>query len=120
MKEKYYENFKNILEYFVAHLEHIQNDENTDTIGYEKYIKPLKEKNSFSKTGIGYKGDNIQNAIKDWAKFGTEDISINIQNNPKAKYTSKACYLNWIYTGLNVVAKWKNILSKMEIKKELI
>lgn len=57
MEEK--DKFKNLLEYFVTHLEWCQN-EDTSILGYQKYIKKFVKKNEFRKTGQGYNGDKIQ------------------------------------------------------------
>lgn len=63
MNDKYLK-FKCLLEYFVTHLEYIQNNNDVNTRGYDKYLKGLIDQNEFSKQGQGYKGASIQNQIK--------------------------------------------------------
>lgn len=96
-----YEKFKNLLEYFVAHLEFCVTDKKIGE-GYTKYIKDIK---NFTKSGQGHNGQNIQNQIKDWESYDNGNICINI--NP-TNYKSKGCYLNWEETAINVNAIWDN------------
>jgi len=104
MKNEELINFKKLLEYFVSHLEWIEtNDENIK--GYDKYIRPLIEDNSFKITGQGYDGAGIQNQICDWDEYESGKICINIQGN-YGSYKSVKCYLNWIDTGINILARW--------------
>ena len=98
--------FKNVLEYFVAHQNYVQSNSEL-TVGYEKYINPCVNNDSFIKTGQGYNGDRIQEHIKDWEIINNHQICINIQPN-FGDYTSKKCYLNWIGTGLNIFCQWTN------------
>ena len=99
--------FKHILEYFVAHLEWLQNKDKNGP-GYESYIEPLVSSNTFYATGQGYSGHNIQNAISEWANLPEGTICINAQDfYGKKNYTTRKCYLNWHETGINVIAKWK-------------
>jgi hypothetical protein len=104
-------NFKKLLEYFVAHLDWIVN-EDEQSKGYVKYIQPLISGDSFLKTGQGYAGDKIQQQVEDWDQYGDEQICINIQSN-YGDYKSSKCYLNWKETGVNIIAVWKgnNIVS---------
>ena len=93
--------FKNLLEYFVTHLEYAAtNDENGR--GYEKYIKPLT---NFNKTGQGHKGDRIQKQISSWANYNVGTILISIQSGYQLQST--ACYLQWKTTGVDICARWK-------------
>lgn len=93
--------FKNLLEYFVTHLEYAAtNDENGR--GYEKYIKPL---NSFNKSGQGHKGDKIQKQIGSWSNYNVGTILISIQSGYQLHST--ACYLQWRTTGVDICAQWK-------------
>jgi hypothetical protein len=98
--------FKKILEYFVSHLEWIENKRNT-FVGYDKYIKSLVDDGSFKMTGQGYDGAGIQNQIKDWQSYSCGKICINVQGN-YGSYKSVKCYLNWEHTGINVLARWKD------------
>ena len=102
-----YSAFKHIVEYFVAHLEWIQNG-NTNGPGYKEYIDPLVSKNNFYTTGQGYGGHGIQNGISAWDKLPEGQVCINVQPHYGANYTTKSCYLNWYETGINVIAKWQN------------
>ena len=105
MQEEYIK-FKKLLEYFVSHLEWVQN-KNSDSIDYVTYIKPLLDKGIFKRTGQGYHGANIQKQIKDWDIYSNGKICINIQPN-FGSYISVKCYLNWLHTGINVLAKWED------------
>ena len=51
---KQYKNFKQLLEYFVAHLEYCVT-KNKENRGYDKYIKPFEESGSFKWSGFGRK-----------------------------------------------------------------
>ena len=93
-----YAKFKHILEYFVAHLEWIQNH-NTSGTGYSVYIAPLINQNKFNTSGQGYKGANIQSGISQWAEFNEGTICINVLGHFGNNYTTKGCYLNWKGTG---------------------
>lgn len=106
MQEEYLK-FKKLLEYFVSHLDWIQNKQSS-FIGYDKYIKPYVDNGSFKMTGQGYDGAGIQNQIKDWQSYSCGKICINVQGNFGNNYKSVKCYLNWDGTGLNVLARWKN------------
>jgi len=106
MQEEYLK-FKKLLEYFVSHLDWIQNKQSS-FIGYDKYIKSYVDNGSFKMTGQGYDGAGIQNQIKDWQSYSCGKICINVQGNFGNNYKSVKCYLNWDGTGLNVLARWKN------------
>lgn len=105
MQEEYLK-FKKLLEYFVSHLEWNQNKTAIGQ-GYHTYIKPLLDKGIFKRTGQGYHGANIQKQIKDWDIYINGKICINIQPN-FGSYISVKCYLNWLHTGINVLAKWES------------
>lgn len=111
MKDKY-QSFKCLLEYFVAHLEYLQNDVK-DTDGYKKYIAPIVNDDNFRKTGQGYNGDEIQKQISNWEEYEYGTICINVQYHSECGYSSKRCYLNWKHTGLNVCAKWNTSKTKI-------
>lgn len=111
----YLAQFKHILEYFVAHLEWVQNDD-TPGPGYSEYIAPIVNKPNFRKNGQGYNGDNIQNGISEWEKFPDGTICINIQHYWGKDYKTKLCYLNWMGTGVNVIALWNgNHINSLEV-----
>lgn len=97
------ENFKHLLEYFVAHLEYVNGSPNPQ--GKNMYIDPLLQ-NDFKRTGCGYDNDAIQEQISSWDKYDGRRIGITIQAN-FGSYTSKKCYLNWVDTGINIFAEWK-------------
>ena len=104
----YLAQFKHVLEYFVAHLEWVQNND-TSFIGYKEYIEPIINKPNFRRTGHGYKGENIQKGISSWEKFPEGTICINVQDQfGKKDFTTKKCYLNWKGTGVNIIAHWKS------------
>lgn len=102
-----YQKFKSLLEYFVAHLEYIQNN-TTNSSGYKKYIAPIVKKGAFTKCGQGYNDGTIQSQISQWEKYEFGIICINIQAHFGHNYTAKNCYLNWKGTGKNIYAKWDN------------
>ncbi len=102
-REEEYQRFKHLLEYFVAHLEHIANDYSDSSIGYEKYIKPLVEGNNFKSSGQGYNGQAIQSQVNGWDKYQNGQICINVYG---ANYQSRGTYLNWQGTGVNIMADW--------------
>ena len=107
-----YLKFKKLLEYFVAHLEYCVTG-NTGSDGYYRYIKQIK---NFSKSGQGYKGQNIQNQIKDWELYKNGTICINVN---ATTYRGKGCYLNWRDTAINVNAVWNNnTINKLKIVKD--
>lgn len=96
-----HENFKKLLEYFVAHLKFCVTDQKVGD-GYNRYIKDIK---NFNRSGQGHKGQNIQNQIKEWESYTNGNICINI--NPTV-YKGRGCYLNWEDTAINVNALWDN------------
>lgn len=110
-----YSSFKHILEYFVAHLEWNVNGDKKGP-GYEEYIKPLVDKNAFYASGQGYAGHGIQNGIANWADLPEGRICINVQPS-YGRYTTRGSYLNWIETGINVIAQWvKSKIKGLEIR----
>ena len=114
MENTNYSRFKSLLEYFVAHLEYVQNKCVKGTIGYNDYIEPIKD--GFVKEGTGYRGARIQNQIKDWDTYNGITICISITNNFK-NYKSKLCYLHWNGTNKNIIAEWNdNRITKLCIK----
>ena len=111
-----YLQFKCVLEYFVAHLEWVQNRD-TSGIGYSQYISPLVHRANFKMTGHGYKGDNIQNGIASWADFPEGIVCINVQDHfGTSNYRTKKCYLNWKGTGVKIIAHWdKGHIKSLEV-----
>ena len=105
-----YKNFKQLLEYFVAHLEYcVTNDKHNR--GYDKYIKPFEENGSFKWSGFGRKEEKIQNQVKNWENYQNGRITINIL---ASSYTNRGSYLNWIHTSINVIAVWQKDASSIE------
>jgi len=99
-----HEKFKHLLEYFVAHLEWLINSD-TNSRGYNSYLKPLIDQNEFYSTGQGYKNGNIQNHIINYCDYENGNIYLNIQPN-YGNYKTVKCYLNWAGTSLNIIARW--------------
>lgn len=106
---KQYKNFKQLLEYFVAHLEYCVTN-NKHNRGYDKYIKPFEEKGSFKRSGYGYKGETIQNQIKEWENYPNGIITISIF---ASSYIGAGNYLHWKKTGLNIIARWNKSADKI-------
>ena len=104
-----YKNFKQLLEYFVAHLEYcVTNDKHNR--GYDKYIKPFEESGSFKKSGQGYNGNLIQNQIKNWENYTNGKIAISTY---PPSYIGTGNYLHWEGTGLNIIARWNKSTDKI-------
>jgi len=107
-----YEKFKQLLEYFVAHLEFCVTDDK-NSAGYNKYIKNIKD---FLRGGQGHRGQKIQNQIKNWESYYNGKICINI--NPTV-YKERGCYLNWEGTAINVISVWNaNTIIELKIVKD--
>lgn len=104
--------FKQLLEYFVAHLEYIQSNV-TDSKGYKQYIEPLIQNNSFKISGQGYAGATIQDQIAKWQDYNIGKICINVMGNFGKYYYTKKCYLNWDSTGMNIYALWNSKKTKI-------
>lgn len=95
-----YVKFKHLLEYFCAHLQYVVTGDET-VKGYEEYLKPFVENDSFRKSGQGYNGGNIQKQIEPWEQYSAGRICIAV-HGPKGN----AAYLHWDSTGHNVLANW--------------
>ena len=103
-----YQKFKYLLEYFVAHMEYVVN-EDTTLAGYDTYLRPLVENGNFVKSGQGYDEDNIQKQIKKWESYSNDfQIVINVSAASRKPYQNNACYLNWKGTWVNVRPNWRN------------
>lgn len=101
-----YAKFKQLLEYFVAHMEYVTTKDQNHP-GYELYIRPLEEAGTFKYTGTGYNGQQIQQQVSQWSKYSVGEVAMNC--SPQyGNYRTRMCYLNWIPTGLNVNAIWGN------------
>lgn len=101
-----YEKFKSLLEYFVSHLAWKETG-NLSHVGYNTYIKPLKDTNNFVEQGQGYNNGAIQNQICQWDEINNHKLFINIQPN-FGSWRSRKCYLNWCDTGINIFCDWTN------------
>ncbi len=100
--ERYYHQYKCLLEYFVTHLEYVQTESKTIP-GYKKYIEPIL--GEFITTGVGYKNQSIQTQISDWSEYGEHQVCINITCS-FGSYMTNQCYLNWQGTWFNTRPEW--------------
>ena len=107
--EKYYYQYKCLLEYFVTHLEYVQTESQT-ILGYKKYIEPILK--DFITTGVGYKNQAIQSQISDWSEYGEHLVCINI-TCCFGSYMTNQCYLNWQGTWFNTRPKWDKSRQKI-------
>lgn len=119
-----YENFKQLLEYFVSYLEFLEatkgssdtnkkvrelakdvplyNDEDPRKRRFEDFVNKHGEER-VARSGQGYKGDSIQEGIKEWCDYNVNKICISANNrNKAATYFSKPSYLHWFGTTLNI------------------
>lgn len=108
-----YKRFKSLLEYFVAHLSY-RKENNVESIGYERYIKPLidnknsKGRSIFLKSGEGYNGGKIQNQISDWDTYKDGKIGITVRGEGP---TIHGNYLHWLgtrETKINIISNWED------------
>lgn len=105
-------NFKCVLECFVAALEWICNRKTNEDAaikfpGFDKYVKPHLDNNTMVYGGRGQDRETIQNLISAWENLADEDddnfVAINVfGKNPK----SRATYINWAWTWVNIKAQW--------------
>ena len=102
--------FKKLLEYLVAHLEwKVNKDRNF--AGFSQYIEPnLNEQGELPVECSSSKSndlDSIQDYIKDWCRFGSDRVYININafQKPNKEYPT-GWFLNWNDTGCNVKTVW--------------
>lgn len=107
--EKYYYQYKCLLEYFVTHLEYVQTESQT-ILGYKKYIEPILK--DFITTGVGYKNQAIQSQISDWSEYEEHLVCINI-TCCFGSYMTNQCYLNWQGTWFNTRPKWDKSRQKI-------
>lgn len=113
-----YINFKQALEYFVTHLEYIQN-KNSNISGYTKYLKPFIDRGTFKIQGSGYSEKRyykIQDQIAPYSEYEYGRLFITIEpSKGYGGYTNKGCYLHWVTTAINIVAVWKQSNKKYHI-----
>ena len=99
--------FKQLLEYFVAHLEYCRGGGQETSRGYKQYIKPYVDNDAFKMSGQGYNGGNIQQQVEGFNPFHGEKVCINI--NASNRYISIDCYLNWGYSLTKIMAEWNSV-----------
>lgn len=117
LTEQDYYNFKKILEYFVAHLEHVVNSETGKRKeNLSDKLKDLLNGRDFVVSG-DYNTKRLQNIISEWSLFPMGRISITIGGNPKGDYATKRSYLQWKDTGLNINAEWDGEKKKIVLLK---
>lgn len=115
--EKYYHQYKCLLEYFVTHLEYVQTESKTIP-GYKKYIEPIL--GDFITTGVGYRNQAIQTQISDRSEYGEHQVCINITCS-FGSYMTNQCYLNWQGTWFNTRPEWdksKNRIIRLYLSKQ--
>lgn len=94
--------FKKLLEYYCTHLTYIVNNDK-NIRGYDEYLKPYIDNNTFKKAGQGWRGQTIQDQIANWENYPAGKICINVYGS---SFQSYASYLHWVGTGHNISANW--------------
>lgn len=99
--------FGHLLRYFVVHLEHCHNEgiiQNMNWWGEDekKYAEKI-----IKRTGQGYNGNEIQKQINEWCNYPVGKVCISVQSSAHGGYQTKASYLHWYGTGLNINAEWE-------------
>lgn len=90
-----YERFKKILEYFVAHYMWVKHND-TKNPGYEEYIHPRLQDETFITYGFGWKDESIQTMIEEWNVYESMPdtyIQMTIKKNQWGAMGPKTCYL---------------------------
>ncbi len=106
--------FKQVLEYFVAHLEYVAGGEQAGSRGYEKYIEPLVESGNFRVSGQGYRDREIQEQLPEFSREGSK-ICINVQTGYHLRNASTN--LNWTDAMTHIVAVWhENSVTALKIQ----
>ena len=98
--------FGHLLRYFVVHLEYCHNEgiiQNMNWWGEDekKYAEKIKKR-----AGQGYNGNEIQKQINQWCNYPVGKVCISVQSSARGGYKTKASYLHWYGTGLNINAEW--------------
>lgn len=118
ISEKYI-TFKYALEYFVTHLEYVQNNKK-NIPGYEKYLKHFVDSNNFRKQGAGYSKKRhykIQEQIDEYSEYEYGKLCITVTPSKwDGSYTDKGSYLHWLSTAINIVAVWEEDNKRFHIK----
>lgn len=112
LQEPDYQNFKTLLEYFVAHLEHNAATDKSNRKNIDEHLKKLLNGKEFVVSGH-YNSKNFQRNISDWILYPMGRMSITI-GNTFGDWTTKASYIQWRDTGLNIVADWNQDKKKIE------
>lgn len=106
------EKFQKLLQYFVAHIEFVTNENNSSHKRRNNVLQDVVSKvNEISKrkcrTGQGYKNAKIQDQIKDWCDFTSINarIIICVQNYRGMGYFTVASYLYWHKTPWKIMAR---------------
>ena len=93
MNNKELENFKNLLQYFVVHLEYCHHNKGKKEVSYPDWFndeqKTIAGKIS-KKSGRGYNNDAIQQQIEEWCVYPCGRVLISVQSSAKGDYTTKA------------------------------
>lgn len=100
--------FRHLLRYFVVHLEHCHNKGIIQNMNWwredeKNYAEKIKKR-----TGQGYNGNEIQKQINEWCNYPVGKVCISVQSSAYGGYQTKASYLHWYGTGLNINAEWKD------------
>ena len=106
--------FKQVLEYFVAHLEYVAGGNQAGSRGYDRYIAHLVAAGNFKISGQGYSDDQIQNQLPEFT-YKDKRLCITVQSGYQFK--SAATYLNWLGAWTKIVARWDgNRVAALAIK----
>ena len=133
LSEKNYNDFKCLLEYFVAHLELLAanlsikdekdfsilcNNANWDSQDPRRIrIQEALSSNNIGLAGQGYNNGPIQQQIQKWANFNGKRICISVQKgNPKGseRLFSRATYLQWEDARYNIRCNWNSNKTKVD------
>ncbi len=100
------EQFKHLLEYFVAHIEYVTNQD-TNFVGYNQYIKPHIDAGDFQERGKGCRdGSSFNDAtIAKWRDFGDDHVVSFTVSNFGAD--TKASFLHWLGDAWSIKANWE-------------
>lgn len=105
---EYIEQFRHLLRYFVVHLEYCYNESIKKETDWWTDAEKEYKKNIVKKTGQGYNGDEIQKQINQWCNYPVGKVCISVQSSARGGYQTKASYLHWYGTGLNINAEWND------------
>lgn len=104
--DKYVEQFGRLLKYFVVHLEYCHNESIKETLNWWNDVEKEYASKIEKKTGQGYNGDEIQKQINQWCNYPVGKVCVSVQSSARGGYQTKASYLHWYGTGLNINAEW--------------